>query len=99
MSFIKFDLTSWLPASLKKEIIDKVVTSIADFTQKVLGEKAGEAVKQLRSDRDFQNAFYKGLKEATERFIKEYSDEMRTWYRRSPKILISGKQILSGLQF
>lgn len=71
MGLIQIDPVGWLPDSLKQQIIDSVVTSIADKAEKVLGDEFGQALKRLRSDVASQDAADKGLKEATDRFVRE----------------------------
>jgi LuxR family glucitol operon transcriptional activator len=72
MVLLQFDPTNYLPESLKKEIFDTIIASIASLTQKVLGEEASSAIKRLQSDRDFQKAVDEGLKEASKQFSREY---------------------------
>jgi LuxR family glucitol operon transcriptional activator len=75
MSLIQVDLFGWLPDSLKQQIIDSVVTFVADQARKVLGEEMSQALQRLRSDAAFQDAVDRGLKEATDRFVREYTVE------------------------
>jgi tetratricopeptide (TPR) repeat protein len=75
MSLIQVDLVGWLPESLKQQIIDSVVTFVADQAKKVLGDEVGQALQRLRSDAAFQEAVDRGLKEATDRFVREYTVE------------------------
>lgn len=75
MSFIQIDPAGWLPDSLKQQIIDGLVTFVADQAKKALGEEVSQALKQLRSDAAFQDAVNMGLKEATDRFVREYTVE------------------------
>jgi hypothetical protein len=75
MSLIQVDLFGWLPDSLKQQIIDSVVTFVADQAKKVLGEEVSQALQRLRSDAAFQDAVDRGLKEATDRFVREYTVE------------------------
>lgn len=75
MSLIQVDLIGWLPDSLKQQIIDSVVTFVADQAKKALGDEVSEALKRLRSDAAFQDAVDKGLREATDRFVREYTVE------------------------
>lgn len=75
MSVISIDLIGWLPDSLKQEIIDGIVTLVADQAEKVLGDQVSQALKRLRSDAAFQDAVDRGLKEATDRFVREYMVE------------------------
>ncbi len=75
MSFIQIDPVGWLPDSLKQQIIDGVVTFVADQAKKTLGDEVSQALKWLRSDAAFQDAVNRGLKEATDRFVREYTVE------------------------
>lgn len=75
MSPIPVNLVGWLPASLKQQLIDSLVTFVADQAQKVLGDEVSHALKRLRSDAAFQDAVDKGLQEATDRFVREYTAE------------------------
>ena len=75
MSFIQIDLVGWIPDSLKQQIIDGVVTFVADQAKKTLGDEVSQALKRLRSDAAFQDAVDRGLKEATDRFVREYTVE------------------------
>jgi tetratricopeptide (TPR) repeat protein len=75
MSLIQVDLVGWLPDSLKREIIDGVVTFVADQAKKALGDEVSQALKRLRSDAAFQDAVDEGLQEATDRFVREYMAE------------------------
>ena len=43
MGLIQIDPVGWLTDSLKQQIIDSVVTSIADKAEKVLGDEFGQA--------------------------------------------------------
>ena len=43
MSIIQVDLVGWLPDSLKREIIDGMVTFVADQAQKALGDEVSHA--------------------------------------------------------
>ena len=75
MSFMQIDLVGWIPDSLKQQIIDGVVTFVADQAKKTLGDEVSQALKRLRSDAAFQDAVDRGLKEATDRFVREYTVE------------------------
>jgi len=75
MSLIQVDLVGWLPDSLKQQIVDSVVTFVADQAKKALGDEVSQALKRLRSDAAFQDAVDRGLKEATNRFVREYMVE------------------------
>lgn len=75
MGLIQVDLVGWLPDSLKQQIIDSVVTFVADQANRVLGDDVSQALKRLRSDAAFQDAVDRGLKEATDRFVREYTVE------------------------
>jgi tetratricopeptide (TPR) repeat protein len=75
MSLIQIDPLGWLPDSFKQQIIDTVVTFVADQAEKVLGDEAVQTLRRLRSDAPFQQAVDQGLKEATDRFVREYLAE------------------------
>jgi tetratricopeptide (TPR) repeat protein len=75
MSLIQIDPLGWLPDSFKQQIIDSVVTFVADQAEKVLGGEVSQALRRLRSDAPFQQAVDRGLKEATDRFVREYTVE------------------------
>jgi len=75
MSLIQVDLVGWLPDSLKQQIVDSVVTFVADQAKKALGDEVSQALKRLRSDAAFQDAVDRGLKEAADRFVREYMVE------------------------
>jgi len=69
------NLVGWLPASLKRQLIDSLVAFVADQAQEALGDEVSHALKRLRSDAAFQDAVDKGLKEATDCFVREYMAE------------------------
>ncbi len=75
MSLIQVDLVGWLPDSFKQQIIDSVVTFVAEQAEKAERDDVSQALKRLRSDASFQDAVDQGLKEATERFVREYTVE------------------------
>lgn len=75
MGLIEIDPVGWLPESLKRQIIDSVATSIADKAEKVLGGEFSQSLKRLRSDVAFQEAVDRGLKEATDGFVRQYTVE------------------------
>ena len=75
MSLIQVDLVGWLPESLKQQIIDSVVTFVAGQAEKAGRDDVSQALKRLRSDASFQDAVDRGLKEATDRFVREYTVE------------------------
>ncbi|HUW11258.1 MAG TPA: ATP-binding protein, partial [Anaerolineae bacterium] len=75
MSLIQIDPLGWLPDSFKQQIIDSVVSFVADQAEKVLGNEVSQALRRLRSDAPFQQAVDRGLKEATGRFVREYTVE------------------------
>jgi LuxR family glucitol operon transcriptional activator len=75
MSFIQIDLVGWIPDNLKQQIVDSVVTFVADQAKKTLGDEVSQALKRLRSDAAFRDAVDQGLKDATDRFIREYTVE------------------------
>jgi tetratricopeptide (TPR) repeat protein len=72
MSLIQIDLVGWLPDSLKQQVIDSVVTFVAEQAEKAGRDDVSQALKRLRSDAAFQDAVDRGLKEATDRFVREY---------------------------
>jgi len=75
MSLIQIDLVGWLPDSLKQQVIDSVVTFVAEQAEKAGRDDVSQALKRLRSDVAFQDAVDRGLKEATDRFVREYTVE------------------------
>jgi hypothetical protein len=75
MSLIQIDPIGWLPDSFKEQIIDSVVSFVADQAEKVLGDEVSQTLRRLRSDAPFQQAVDRGLKEATDRFLGEYMVE------------------------
>ena len=75
MSLIQVDLVGWLPDSLKQQVIDSVVTFVAKQAEKAGRDDVSQALKRLRSDAGFQDAVDRGLKEATDRFVREYTVE------------------------
>jgi tetratricopeptide (TPR) repeat protein len=75
MNLVQIDPLSWIPDSLKREIVDEIVTFVADQAKKTLGDEVSGALKRLRSDAAFQDAVDRGLKTATDRFVREYMAE------------------------
>lgn len=75
MNPIKIDPLSWIPDSIKQQILDNTVDFIAEQAKKMLGEKFSDAIKKLKSDAAFKKAFNESLKRATERFSQEYIDK------------------------
>jgi tetratricopeptide (TPR) repeat protein len=73
MSFIQIDPIGWLPDHFKQQIIDSIVTSVTAQAEKAGRGGLGRALKRLRSDAAFQQAVDQGLKEATDRFVREYT--------------------------
>lgn len=47
MSFIQIDPAGWIPDPVKQQIIDGVVTFVADQAKKTLGDEVSQAVKRL----------------------------------------------------
>ena len=72
MSFIQVDLLGWIPDEVKRRILDSLVDFVSKQAEKILGDEIGEAIKKLRSDTAFQDAFDEGVERATNRFIQEY---------------------------
>jgi tetratricopeptide (TPR) repeat protein len=75
MSFIQIDPLGWIPDRTKQQIIDSIVTFVAEQAEKVRGKRVSRTLRKLRSDAAFQKAVDQGLKEATERFVREYMIE------------------------
>lgn len=75
MSLIQIDPMGWIPDPVKQQIVDGIVTFVADQAKKTLGDEVSRSLTRLRSDAAFQGAVDEGLKEATDRFVREYMVE------------------------
>ncbi len=73
MSFLQIDLVGWLPDRFKQQIIDGIVTSVSQQAEKAGRGGLSQALKRLRSDAAFQQAVDRGLRDATDRFVREYT--------------------------
>lgn len=70
-----FDISTFIPDSLKTQIYDGLVDTVADVAHKVAGENTAGQLQKLRSSAAFQQAFEAGLARAVERFMAEYELE------------------------
>jgi len=62
MGLIQIDPLGWIPDPTKQQIIDGIVTFVADQANKTLGDEVSQALERLRSDAAFQKAVNEGLK-------------------------------------
>ena len=62
MGLIQIDPLGWIPDPTKQQIIDGIVTFVADQANKTLGDEVSQALERLRSDVAFQKAVNEGLK-------------------------------------
>lgn len=70
-----FDISAFIPDSLKTRLYDGLVDTVAGVAEKVAGENTVKQVRKLRSDAGFRQAFEAGLERATARFMAEYELE------------------------
>lgn len=91
------DPFSWIPDSVKQQILDSAVDFIAEQSKNILGDQFGDAISQLKSDAKFRKEFNTGIKRATERFIQDYrhhdedivdaiTQDKSFWQKRSVRI-------------
>jgi WD40 repeat protein len=69
-----FDFLGFIPEVARNKLKDVVVDGLFKATKGRLDEKQRQAIRSLRSNGAFLNAFDKALARAVERFIQEYTD-------------------------
>jgi hypothetical protein len=82
MSLIQIDPIGWLSDSLKQQIIDSVVSFVAEQAEKVLGDEAVQTLRRLRSDEPFwtlaKSSVLTGDGIAPRRQVTRTLDDIRT---------------------
>lgn len=69
-----FDLLGLIPDDLKQRAIDTIVTTAADKSEGVLGERFSKTIRRLHSDAEFRVRFEQALKSATNRFVRQSTE-------------------------
>jgi hypothetical protein len=64
MALIQIDPIAWIPDHFKQQIVDNIVTFIANQAKKLLGDEVSRSLGQLRSDAALQKAVDQGLQQA-----------------------------------
>lgn len=72
MSLIQIDILDWIPETVRQQILDGCVDFLATRLHNVKEGKLSQTITQFRSDHTLQTAINDGLKQATDRFIREY---------------------------
>ncbi len=67
------DLLDFLPAELKKEIVNQVVGFLSSQAKNVAGDQLANKIRKLSSDGAFLDAFDQAMKVGTARFLAEYT--------------------------
>lgn len=68
-----FGAFDFVPEEVKTRLYDGVIDLCSQLTQELLGEKAGETIKNLSSDAGFQSAFKAAMQTVGRRFVEEYT--------------------------
>jgi len=94
------DPFDFIPEGVKKYLYDAAIGRVERLAEKMLGDKAAEAVKKLSSDAEFYNAFDKAMQNVTQRLNEEYIliDEDLVVAIKQDQNFWQSKSILSALQ-
>jgi len=66
------DPISFLPEKIKQQLYNGAIDLCARLTEKVLGDKAANKIRNLSTDAEFRTAFDAAMKNAARRFADEY---------------------------
>jgi len=94
------DPFGFIPEEVKRKLYDDAIGSVGRLTEKMLGDKAADAVKKLSSDGEFYVAFEKAIQNVASRFDEEYIliDEDLVVAIKQDQSFWQSKSILAALQ-
>lgn len=94
------DPFNFIPEEVKRKLYDDAVGSVGRLAEKMLGDKASDAVKKLSSDGEFYVAFEKAMQNVKSRFDEEYilTDEDLVVAIKRDQNFWKSKSIVAALQ-
>lgn len=67
------EILDFLPDNLRQQLRDSAVEFLADYAEKIVGEKTAKTIRLLSSQAEFNKSFDYAMETAVKRFIAEYT--------------------------